>query len=136
MTSPSAPVAGPTVGRMLLRGLLRHCPLCGAGRLFSRWFRMAERCPRCRFRFARKAEEASFLGAYVLNLALTEGVLAVVLFGFIIVRANSDGGGRLWPVFLLGGLVAVVLPIAFYPFSRTLWAAIDLATRPAGPDET
>lgn len=96
---------------------------------------MAERCPRCRFRFARRAEEGSFLGAYALNLAVTEGALAAVLFGFIIVRANSDSGGALWPVFLIGGLVAVVLPLAFYPLSRTLWVAIDLAARPPGDDE-
>jgi len=96
---------------------------------------MAERCPRCRFRFERRAEEGSFLGAYVLNLAVTEGALAAVLFGLIAVRANSASGGPLWPVFVAGGLVAVVLPLAFYPFSRTLWVALDLAVRPPGPDE-
>ncbi|HVE46531.1 MAG TPA: DUF983 domain-containing protein [Acidimicrobiales bacterium] len=127
--------AVPSLGRMLGRAMLRRCPRCGSGRLFTRWFQMAERCPRCRFRFERRAEEGSFLGAYVLNLAVTEGALAAVLFGYIIVRANSDSGGRLWPVLVLGGLVAVVLPLAFYPFSRTLWAAIDLAARPLGDDE-
>lgn len=120
---------------MLARALLRRCPRCGSGRLFTRWFRMVERCPRCRFRFDRRAEEGSFLGAYVLNLALTEGALAAVLFGFIVVRATGDGSGPLWPVFALGGLVAAVLPVGFYPFSRTLWVAIDLAARPLGEDE-
>ncbi|MDP9402741.1 MAG: DUF983 domain-containing protein [Actinomycetota bacterium] len=120
---------------MLARALVRRCPRCGAGRLFTRWFRMVERCPRCRFRFERRAEEGAFLGAYVLNLALTETALAAVLFGFILVRANNDSGGPLWPVFALGGLVAIVLPLAFYPFSRTLWAAIDLAGRPPRRDE-
>lgn len=142
MTAPSTPTPTPTpqpspgVGRMLARALVRHCPRCGSGRLFSRWFRMVERCPRCRFRFARRAEEGAFLGAYVLNLAVTEGALAAVLFGFIAVRATADTGGPLWPVFALGGLVAAVLPVAFYPFSRTLWVAIDLAARPVRDDET
>lgn len=131
MTSPPTP---PGTARMVGRALARRCPRCGAGQLFVRWFRMVERCPRCRFRFDRRAEEGSFLGAYVLNLAVTEGALAAVLFGFVLVRANS-GGGQLWPVFALGGVVAVVLPLAFYPFSRTLWAAIDLAARPTGGDE-
>ncbi|HUR24224.1 MAG TPA: DUF983 domain-containing protein [Acidimicrobiales bacterium] len=132
MTPPPA-AAG--LGRMVGRALLRRCPCCGAGGLFTRWFQMADRCPQCRFRFERRVEEGAFLGAYVLNLAVTEGALALVLFGFIIVRANSDAGVRLWPVFVLGGLVAVVLPLAFYPFSRTLWVAIDLAARPAQLDE-
>ncbi len=131
MTKP----ADPTLVRMLCRALLRRCPRCGSRGLFTRWFTMVERCPRCRFRFERRAEEGSFLGAYALNLAVTEGALAAVLFGFIIVRANSDSGGPLWPVFLLGGLVAVVLPVAFYPLSRTVWVAIDLAARPPGDDE-
>lgn len=132
MTSPSSSAG---LGRMLARALARRCPRCGSGRLFTRWFRMVERCPGCGFRFERRPEEASFLGAYVLNLALTEGALAAVLFGFILMRAGSDDGGPLWPVFALGGAVAVVLPVAFYPFSRTLWAAIDLAARPTSGDE-
>lgn len=127
--------AEPALARMVGRALLRRCPRCGSKGLFARWFTMAERCPGCRFRFERRAEEGSFLGAYALNLVVTEGALAAVLFGFIIVRANSDSGGPLWPVFLLGGLVSVVLPLAFYPLSRTLWVAIDLAARPPGDDE-
>lgn len=132
----SGPPGQPGLARMLGRALLRRCPRCGSGKLFTRWFHMAERCPGCRFRFDRRAEEGAFLGAYVLNLAVTEGALAAVLFGFIIVRANSDGGAHLWPVFVIGGIVAVVLPLAFYPFSRTVWVAIDLAARPPGADET
>lgn len=96
---------------------------------------MVERCPGCRFRFERRVEEAAFLGAYVLNLAFTEGALAVVLFAFILVRADGGNGGPLWPVFAIGGVVAIVLPLAFYPFARTLWAAIDLVARPAQDDE-
>jgi hypothetical protein len=31
--------------------------------------------------------------------------------------------------------VAVVVPLAFYPVSKTLWSAIDLAMRPLEPDD-
>jgi hypothetical protein len=31
--------------------------------------------------------------------------------------------------------VAIVVPIAFYPFSKTLWSAVDLAMRPLEPDD-
>jgi len=30
---------------------------------------------------------------------------------------------------------AVVVPLAFYPVSKTLWSAIDLAMRPLEPDD-
>ena len=54
--------------RMLLRGTAKRCALCGGGRLFSGWVRMAERCPSCGYRFER--EEGFFLGAYVMNLVI------------------------------------------------------------------
>ena len=37
---------------------------------------MAERCPRCGMRFER--EEGFFLGAYVVNFAVTEGLLSLL----------------------------------------------------------
>ncbi|HEX2064000.1 MAG TPA: DUF983 domain-containing protein [Acidimicrobiales bacterium] len=120
----------PGLGLMLGRGLLRRCPRCGSGRLFRRWFRMVDRCPGCTYHFERRAEDGFFLGAYVLNLAVTESALAAVLVGYIVVRSGGDGSGPLWPVFAVAGVVAVVLPLLFYPFSKTLWAAIDLAVRP------
>ena len=62
-------------GRTIGRGLIRHCPNCGQGRLFRRWFRMVDRCPRCGHQFDR--EEGFWLGAYVINFAVTEGALGV-----------------------------------------------------------
>jgi uncharacterized protein (DUF983 family) len=121
--------APPTPGRMLARGLARRCPRCGAGRLFRRWFHLAERCPGCGLRFARRAEDSLFLGAFVVNVGVTEGALALVLAGYVVARSQG-GGGPLWPVLAVATAVAVVLPLAFYPFSRTLWLAIDLAMRP------
>ena len=113
---------------MLGRGLVKRCPLCGSGRLYITWFRMRERCPGCGYLFER--EEGFFLGAYVVNLGITEGLL--ILGGIIplIIFLSANPGASVIP-FLLGGLVvAVVAPLAFYPFSRTLWAAIDLIIRP------
>ncbi len=37
-----------------------------------------------------------------------------------------------WDFVLYGGAVLmVIMPLVFYPFSRTIWLAIDLAFRPA-----
>ncbi len=113
---------------MLARGLTKRCPLCGSGGLFTGWFRMRERCPGCGYRFER--EEGFFLGAYVVNLGITEGLLLllVVVPCIIFLAANPDTS--LVPI-VVGGLVAaVVAPLLFYPFSRTLWSAIDLILRP------
>ncbi len=118
---------------MLARGLTKRCPLCGSGRLFSGWFRMKERCPGCRHRFER--EEGWFLGAYVVNLGIAEGLLLLlgVVPAIVFLAANPDAS--LVP-FLLGGAVgAIGAPLFFYPFSRTTWAAIDLLMRPLDATE-
>lgn len=64
----------PSPARMLTRGLLRRCPVCGSGGLFTGWFKMRDRCPRCRYTFAR--EEGFFLGAILMNFAVAEALLA------------------------------------------------------------
>ena len=117
----------PSFPLMLLRGMVRHCPRCGTGHLFSRWFRMVERCPGCGYRFAR--EEGFQLGGYVINFGVTESLVCLVLAGYIIV-ASSNPDAAIWPVIVAGLIAAVVTPVLFFPFSRTIWAAIDLALTP------
>lgn len=93
---------------------------------------MRERCPTCGYRFERKQEEAFFLGAVAINFVVTEGILGVMLLiSFVLTLPD--------PPLLLLCAVAVPLmiaaPIAFYPISKTLWAAFDLMLHPAEPDE-
>jgi len=117
---------------MLWRGMRRRCPRRGSGGLFRHWFRMAPRCPGCGYRFAR--EDGFHFGGYVINFAVTEGVVGAAMFGYILAAAaNPDT--PLWPVFLGGALAAVLTPLLFYPFSRTIWAAIDLILAPLEPAE-
>jgi hypothetical protein len=113
---------------MIARGLTRRCPLCGSGGLFTGWFHMRERCPRCCYRFER--EEGFFIGAYVVNLGVTEGLLLLVGVVPCIALLAANPDASLLPFVLSGLAAAVVAPIAFYPFSRTLWSAIDLILRP------
>ncbi len=112
---------------MLWRGVRRRCPRCGSTGALATWFRMAERCPSCRLRFER--ENDFYLGAYVVNFAVTEGLLFVALLVFV-VRLNADPETSWLPIVVVGVVVAVGAPLAFFPFSRTIWAAIDLAMRP------
>jgi len=118
---------------MIGRGLVKHCPLCGSGGLYTGWFRMRERCPGCGYLFER--EEGFFLGSYVVNLGVTEGL--VILGGIIpcIVFLSTNPGASVIPILLVALALAVLAPIAFYPFSRTLWAAIDLIIRPVEATE-
>lgn len=109
----------------MARGLTRRCPLCGCFDVFESYFRIRERCPRCRFPLKRV--EGHEIGALGMNTVVTFGaMLVVIVVGLVVTYPDV-------PALLLAGIavaVAVVLPIAFYPLSWTLWAAIDLAMRP------
>jgi len=120
-------VPDPSVVQMLWRGVRKKCPRCGTGHLFRRWFRMVERCPGCGYRFQR--EEGFQLGGYVINFGVTEGLVCVVV-GVYIVAAAANPDVADWPIVLAGIAAAVVTPLLFFPFSRTIWAAIDLTLTP------
>lgn len=113
---------------MLGRALLKRCPLCGAGKLFTGWFRMKDRCPGCGYVFER--EEGFFLGAYVINLGLAQGMVILLAVVPLIARLASDPDASIAP-FVAGGIIgAVVAPMIFYPWSKTIWTAFDLMLRP------
>ena len=119
--------------RMIGRGLLKRCPLCGTGRLFTGWFTMKERCPGCGYLFER--EEGFFLGAYVINLGIAQGLVILLAVVPLIVRLASDPDASILP-FIVGGVVgAVVAPVVLYPWSKTIWTAFDLILRPATATE-
>ncbi len=118
----------PASGRLLRRGLTKKCPVCGSGHLFDGWFRMKERCPRCDFKFER--EEGFFLGAYTINLAISEGLLLLLAIVPLIALLATGRDVNIWPIVVIGLIAAIVAPLVFYPFSRTIWSAIDLILRP------
>lgn len=116
--------------RLVLRGLARRCPNCGAHEVFESWFRMAERCPACATRLER--EEGFFLGAYFLNLCLVQAVLGLwITVAFAVTWPDP-------PIPLILGVAAllcVVVPLVGYPYSKTTWAALHLAMAPLEPAE-
>lgn len=116
--------------RRLTRGARRRCANCGAGGLFSGWFTMVERCPTCGHNFAR--EDGYWLGAMMVNLAVTEGAFGAVLgLGLALTWPDPP-----WTLLLAVGLtVNATLPVAFYPFSKTVWVGLDLFFNPPGPAE-
>ena len=131
---PDEAVEGPTPPRMVLRGMVGKCPLCGGRGLFVRWFTLAERCPTCGHRFERKAEEGFFLGAYTLNLGFVLVLLCIDLFAYGL--ATGDLIAVPEAILVVGAVViAVVVPLLGYPVSKTTWSAIDLAMHPQEPVE-
>ena len=119
-----------TTGRLLARGLARRCPLCGGGHLFRRWFTIVERCPRCGFRLERI--EGHWIGALGMNTIVSFGaVLVAVVVAFALTYPDGSTAAGVTAIVA----VAVVVPLAFYPTSKTLWSAIDLAMRPLEPED-
>jgi uncharacterized protein (DUF983 family) len=117
---------------MLWRGVRRRCARCGERDVFRSWFNLRVRCPRCGLRFER--EEGFFLGAYVINFGVGEGLVGVLLMVFLFVKVNSESV-PLKPWLVAGVALGVVVPILFFPYSRTIWAALDLAMNPEREDD-
>ncbi len=118
----------PSIPLMLGRAGIRHCPRCGAGRLFDSWWKMKERCPGCDLHFEGRPEEGHFLGAIMINTGLTATILLFGIWLYVIVLAVSDGGGpSVWFVVGSSAVLAVVLPALFYPFTKTIWVACEIA---------
>jgi uncharacterized protein (DUF983 family) len=116
---------------MIWRGVTRRCPVCGQGRLFRRWFTIVEACPRCGHRFDR-GEEGYWTGAMAVNIVVTEALFFAVFTLSLVI---------MWPDVRWGWLLAAVIvlnagfPIAFYPFSKTIWMALSLWWGPLEPAE-
>jgi uncharacterized protein (DUF983 family) len=106
--------------RVLLgRALARRCPQCGAPGIFRNWWSLREACPRCGYRFDR--EEGYFLGAYAINLIAAEFITVALLVLFFV---RTDYSWVVLEAIFIP--LAVGLPLLFFPYSRTLWMAIDL----------
>ncbi len=113
---------------LFARALMLRCPHCGGRDVLRHWLAMREHCPTCDLALAA----GNRAGAYILNLFASE--IAAVLFIFsIVVRTwpNPPYGTLQWLVPVL----MVIAPLVFYPFSKLVFVAIDLALHPgAEPD--
>ena len=107
---------------MFWRGATRRCARCGSGKLFRRYFTMVPDCPRCGLHFER--EQGYFSGALAINMIVTGGIFAVV-FVLLIVATMPDI--PVAPLLAVLVPIVVLVPIIGYPFSKTLWVALDRA---------
>jgi uncharacterized protein (DUF983 family) len=117
-----------TATRMLLRGLGRRCPFCGHRPIFDSWFKLKESCPHCGHRFNQ--EEGFYIGAYAINFVVAEGLLLLCIIPYIVISSNNPGLKLdAVPFAVVAVVLAIVGPIVFYPFSRSLWIALDMTLR-------
>lgn len=109
-----------TKERMLLRGLLKHCARCGSGHLFRRWVSIKPDCPGCGLHFER--EQGYWAGALAINFILTGG-LYLITIGTILAITIPEV--PVVPVLAIVIPIGVLGPIIAYPFSKTIWIAVD-----------
>ena len=113
---------------LFTRALLLRCPHCGGRHVLRHWLAMKEACPACGLSLAT----GNRAGAYILNLFTSE-VLLMVGLAIVVVRSwpNPPYDLLQW----LAPLLMLLAPLLFYPFSKLVFVAIDLAMHPeAVPD--
>lgn len=115
------PAEGSARRRTLLkRGLLLQCPYCGQGGIIKYPFWIKTCCPRCGYRF--EPEPGYFVGGYAINLVGAE-IVGVIIIVIILLRSNLS----LYQQEALAIGTAILLPVIFFPWSRTMWMALDLS---------
>lgn len=91
---------------------------------------MEDRCPRCNLRFERI--DGHLAGALGINTVASVIVVFMVgIAGFVLTFPELP----LLPLVVTITSVAALFPIFFYPYSKTIWTAIDLRIRPPEADE-
>lgn len=119
----------PSTIRALFRGLTKRCPRCGERRLFVERLRIKPRCPRCGLRLER--EEGGFLGAMTVNYAVTTLLWVAFLVVWLIVDLPDV---HVAPLTIASVVLVAVVPMLFYPFSKTIWTAVDYLVFRSDPD--
>jgi len=135
MTSAPLPPSFPPVrqrARSLLgRALRLRCPYCGGGPVFVTWSHLVPNCPVCGLGFER-GEQGYWLGAYFFNLVAVETVFSVWVPLFLLITWPNPP----WDLFQITTIaLMLIVPFAFFPYSKTLFLAFDLWVRPPSEED-
>jgi uncharacterized protein (DUF983 family) len=86
---------------------------------------MREHCPGCGLRYER--ESGYWVGAVIINTTMIFATFLVVFGGMVLITYPEVP----WSVVLGVTLVAnIVIPILFYPISKSLWLGMELSWHP------
>lgn len=116
----TAPTGFPGTTKLFWRGATLRCPRCGSGHLFRRYFSLQDDCPRCGLHFER--EDGYWVGALAVNIAI---VMAIFVVAFVVILVLTVPDVPVGPSLAILVPVMVLGPVVFYPFSKTLWMAVD-----------
>jgi uncharacterized protein (DUF983 family) len=120
MTSTAA--APVSKAGMFARGATLRCPRCGSGHLFHHYFTMVDDCPRCGLHFER--EHGYWAGALAINIGVA-GAVFIITFGVALALTAPDI--PVGPLLAILIPLMIVVPLFGYPFSKTIWVAVDRA---------
>ena len=87
--------------------------------------RLVDECPTCGLRYER--EEGYWLGAILINTAATIGAFGLGM----VLWAVATWPDPPWDTMLVVGIAFnLIAPIVMYPYSKTLWVAIEITAHP------
>jgi len=115
--------------KRVTRALRRRCPRCG-DHAFASYFTLKEHCESCGLKFER--EPGYWAGALIVNTAVTFATFLITFSaGILITWPDVPWTGLFVTLLVINGLV----PILFYPQSKTVWSAMELGWNPLEPEE-
>lgn len=94
-----------------------RCPRCGAGRLFSTWQQMDERCAACELDLVR--EPGFYLGSIYFNYGMTV-VVVVPTYVLLVLGLGYSRDIVVWPC----AAFTVLFPLWFYRYARAMWLSV------------
>ncbi len=116
---------------LLARALRLRCPNCGEKPIFASWGKLRQRCPECGL-WLERGEGDYYLGAYMVALIFIEALFAV---GFVVILMITWPDPP-WDAIQWGGAIVLAAGVIIcYPYSKTIWLAIDLMFRPVTLDD-
>ena len=129
--TPASSSHSRSVVSLFSRALRLRCPHCGGGPIFVTWSHLVPNCPVCGLGLER-GEPGYWLGAYFFNLMAVETVFSVWFVTFLVATWPSPP----WEFFQISTIILMlVVPVAFFPYSKTLFLAFDLLVRPPAEED-
>jgi uncharacterized protein (DUF983 family) len=104
--------------KLLSRGALLRCPVCGGSSIFQSPFRLRHHCPSCAALFKR--EEGFFVGSLMVNAVFTESSALAVYF-----MCLYTIGYRESLILTIVLPLSLILPVLFYHHSWSIWLVFD-----------
>lgn len=115
----------------ITRALRMRCPLCGYKPITHSFGEIVDRCPGCGFQYGQ-GEDGYYVGALIMNMVAAL-LTFLITFGLALALTWPDVPWSAVTNICVAAMV--IIPIWFYPRSKTLWIWADLKIHPYDRDE-